>query len=186
MDDVDLWVGILDASRDGDVKRVRELLDRGANVNSQDILAGYTPVHFAIEGRNAALLRLLIDRGADIEHDRNTVYQTPLGTAVLSGQTELVRILLAVGAGRQRETVSGQSIACGRGIAGRALGHRGFAPEPQTDEPINGDEQKDERERRIRSVAGGWRHDRRLVILVVRQLESQMELPNHAAFNSNA
>lgn len=92
------WIGILDASRDGDIDRVRALLDAGAEPDSPDILSGYTPLHNAVCAGNVALVELLLDSGADIEHSKNTVYATPLTTAVLSHRPEMVRLLLSRGA----------------------------------------------------------------------------------------
>jgi ankyrin repeat protein len=98
MDNAQLFIALLDASRHGDVDRVRTLLDIGADVNAQDILDGYTPLHYAIAAGSNAVIQLLIDRSADIEHDQNVVYQTPLGTAVLTGNANLVKTLLEAGA----------------------------------------------------------------------------------------
>ena len=90
--------GFLDASRNGDLSRVKDLLANGADPNWQDILDGYTSLHYAIGSGNESLVRLLIERGADIEHSKNVVYTTPLGTAVLSGRVSMVQILLDSGA----------------------------------------------------------------------------------------
>jgi ankyrin repeat protein len=94
----EVWQGILDASRDGDIARVQQMLENGAPINSQDIFDGYTPLHYAIGSGNTELVRFLIHRGADIEHNDNTVHQTPLATAVLASQIEIVELLLDVGA----------------------------------------------------------------------------------------
>ncbi len=98
MDASELWIGILDASRNGDRDRVASLLALGAESDSPDILSGYTPLHNAIGCGDLEMVVLLLDHGADIEHCNNTVGQTPLQTAVLSGSTPMVRLLLDRGA----------------------------------------------------------------------------------------
>ncbi|TWU44434.1 ankyrin repeat domain-containing protein [Rubripirellula reticaptiva] len=98
MDTADLWTRILEASRNGDLRLVQDLLDSGADPNWQDIFDGYTSLHYAIGSGNESLVRLLIERDADIEHSKNVVYITPLGTAVLTGRVAMVRLLLDSGA----------------------------------------------------------------------------------------
>ncbi len=98
MSSTEVWQGILDASRDGDLVRVQQMLEKGADINSQDIFDGYTPLHYAISSGNTELVRFLIQYGADIEHQNNTVYQTPLATAVLASGIEIVELLLEAGA----------------------------------------------------------------------------------------
>ena len=98
VDTAENWIAILNASRAGDLERVRQLLALGTSVDSPDILSGYTPLHNAISSGNVALVELLLDAGANIEHSENTVYITPLSTAVFSHRTEMVRVLLDRGA----------------------------------------------------------------------------------------
>jgi len=98
MSDADLWLGILDASRNGDLARVQQMLENGAEINSQDVFDDYTPLHYAIGSGNTELVRFLIQKGADIEHDNNTVHQTPLATAVLASRIEIIELLLEAGA----------------------------------------------------------------------------------------
>lgn len=91
-------MAILDASRAGDVARVRELLDAGTDPNSPDIFSGHTPLHFALGTNNVALVELLLDHGADIEHSSNNTHSTPLESAVISRRIEMVQLLLDRGA----------------------------------------------------------------------------------------
>ena len=111
MDASELWIAILDASRDGDRKRVAELLDLGAEPDSPYILSGYTPLHNAIAARDAEMVALLLDHGADIEHCNNTVGQSPLLTAVLVGSTGIVQLLLDRGADPQLSDKDDESVA---------------------------------------------------------------------------
>jgi len=50
----------------GEVKRVRELLDEGHDVNAPDEF-GWAPLHRAVESGNVQLLKLLIEEGADCD-----------------------------------------------------------------------------------------------------------------------
>lgn len=60
------------ACRSGQIDRVRQLLDRGADINLRKALhprgpahAYNTPLHEAIEGLHLEVVELLLDRGAD-------------------------------------------------------------------------------------------------------------------------
>jgi ankyrin repeat protein len=58
---------IIDAATSGDVTRVRQLLDRGADVNS--VTNGrypWTPLMHAAFRGNTDVVRLLLERGADL------------------------------------------------------------------------------------------------------------------------
>ena len=111
MDDSELWIGILDASRDGDLNRVAELLKLGAEPDSPDIFSGYTPLHNAIAARDPAMVALLLDHGADIEHCNNTVGESPLLTAVFVGASDIVQLLLDRGADPALSDTTDESVA---------------------------------------------------------------------------
>ena len=53
------------ASHFGDLDIVRELMDRGADVDAHDT-NGCTALYFACEGGRLAVVRELLDRGADV------------------------------------------------------------------------------------------------------------------------
>ena len=116
MSTAEIWLGILEASRNGDLARVQKMLENGAEINSQDIFDGYTPLHYAIGSGNTELVRFLIHRGADIEHNNNTVHLTPLATAVLASRIEIVELLLDAGA-----DVSATLYADGQSLVDAAL-----------------------------------------------------------------
>ena len=92
------WIAILDASRTGDIDRVRKLIDAGTDLNCSDVFSGHTPLHNAIGTDNVALVELLLDSGADIEHSNNNTHSTPLECAVVSHRIDMVRLLLDRGA----------------------------------------------------------------------------------------
>ncbi|MEN1680295.1 MAG: ankyrin repeat domain-containing protein [Planctomycetota bacterium] len=93
-----LYTQFLEACKDGDLEGVRHSLSGGANPNWQDVIDGYTGLHFAIGSGQEPSVRALLDRGADIEHNQNVGNITPLGTAVLSGHIGIVQLLLDEGA----------------------------------------------------------------------------------------
>jgi len=96
--DTDNWIAILDASRDGDVKRVRELLELGTCPDAPDIFSGHTPLHRGIAADNIEIVNLLINAGADVNHRNNNTGSTPLECAIVAQRLPIVRALLERGA----------------------------------------------------------------------------------------
>lgn len=88
------------AIRDEDYARVKNLLDRGADVNSKIVFETYmdlTPLRAAAQGNNTAIAELLLDRGAKIE-DTNGYGWNALHSAAQEGNAQMVRFLLRRGA----------------------------------------------------------------------------------------
>jgi ankyrin repeat protein len=81
------------AALKGQLEWVRRLLDRGAKLERP----GWTPLHYAATGPNAAIVRLLLERGAYVE-PRSPNGSTPLMMAARYGSEEAVKALLAAGA----------------------------------------------------------------------------------------
>src|SRR6185369_12813336 len=82
------------------------LLEAGAKVDGRDLVANYTPLHWAAsaERSSPALTELLIARGADVNAEGGQpvdnflgVLQTPLTLARKRGDTPIVRALLKAG-----------------------------------------------------------------------------------------
>jgi ankyrin repeat protein len=86
---------LIAAAAMGDLRTVRDLLERGANPNATD-RDGWTPLHLAAGWGHAGAIRLLLDHGADIRA-RNSKGDTPLHVAFMLDQAEAARVLLAVG-----------------------------------------------------------------------------------------
>lgn len=91
----------------GHVGAARLLLDAGAQINQPDLIANYTPLHWAAssEHASAALVELLLARGADVNAEGGQpvdnflgATQTPLSLARNRGDTPIVRALLKAGA----------------------------------------------------------------------------------------
>ena len=104
------------ATRNGHESTVKLLLDRGVEINvkvrqtiknsikhsttrslmSVTIFKGITPLHIAVDLKNARIVQLLLDRGADLEC-RNKDEKTPLISAAATGNPAIVRMLLNKG-----------------------------------------------------------------------------------------
>ena len=84
--------GLFLACKYGHVDIALILLEKGASVNTKDII-GNTPLHFAVRTRNEALVRLLLEAGADIESKDECGFG-PLYTAVRIGSLPMVQMLL--------------------------------------------------------------------------------------------
>ncbi len=88
---------LLDATRAEDIKAVKSLLKQGADVNAK-YRYDATPLFFASDRGNAALVQLLIDKGAEV-NAKDTFYNvTPLQWATFNSHNNVVKILLKSGA----------------------------------------------------------------------------------------
>src|SRR5450759_4014549 len=86
---------LLAAAKSGDIEKVRELLDRGADVNSKGPL-GMTPLHAAAMVGHTEAAALLLDRGCDV-NSKGPLGMTPLHAAAMVGHTEAAALLKAHG-----------------------------------------------------------------------------------------
>lgn len=87
---------IIYAAKDGDIRRVQELLDSGADINIGYIY-GTTALMYATYEGYTEIVRLLLENGAD-PNIQNRVGSTALMYATYEEETELVRLLLENGA----------------------------------------------------------------------------------------
>ena len=87
---------LLEAAEHGNLKLVKTLLEKGADVNSKHEY-GWTTVMLAVLKGHAAVVTLLVDKGADVNRKgpRGT---TALIEAARKGSLELVNVLLNKGA----------------------------------------------------------------------------------------
>jgi superfamily II DNA or RNA helicase len=83
---------LFEACKRGDVKRVEELLDEGANPNARDE-RGRTPLHYAVLSGAEKIVELLVSRKAEV-NARDAEGKTPLHYAVQRGDLRTVERLI--------------------------------------------------------------------------------------------
>jgi len=101
--------GIHSAATAGDLERVNALLAATpALINSKDS-EGQTPLHCAIIGGKADMVRLLLARRADVEA-RNKLDDAPLFIAARAGNAAIVHLLLASKANPKAADTIGRTV----------------------------------------------------------------------------
>jgi ankyrin repeat protein len=80
-----------EATKAGDVVKIRQLLEQGADINAKSGVFEWTPLHIAIALGKPYIMKLLIEKGADLEA-RDRDQRTPLQIAALSGFIENAKI----------------------------------------------------------------------------------------------
>jgi len=88
---------IFDAVGVNDVKRVRELLDCGVDINIQDFDKGWTPLHVAAARGAKQAMELLVQRGCDVNVQDNRG-STPLHSLIYKRYDNLALWLVKQGA----------------------------------------------------------------------------------------
>ena len=91
---------LLTAAEKGNLRRVRLLVEQGADVNEGNI-NGFTPVHLASGHGHLDVVRYLVEQGASLDKINNDGW-TPLFAAAFRGYIEVVRFLLEQGADREK------------------------------------------------------------------------------------
>ena len=87
---------MVDAAYQGDVKRLREMVKAGADVNLPDFRGDY-PIHGAIQTFEIDCLKILLEAGAEV-NALSSFLSTPFLDACRSGMIEAMTILLEHGA----------------------------------------------------------------------------------------
>ena len=90
-------MSLFDASGEGNLPRVKELLDRGADADKARTDNGATPCLIAAEKGHAKVVRILLDAGCTVDQADNRG-MTPLYVAAQEGHHEIVSMLLGAGA----------------------------------------------------------------------------------------
>ena len=90
------------AARKGDVAKLKELLDKGVDVNTKTQY-GATALAYACDKGHIEVVKLLLERGANV-NVRDTFYgEVPLGWALQRNNVEIIKLLIEKGAqGKER------------------------------------------------------------------------------------
>ncbi len=85
-----------EAAAEGHIKEVKQLLERGADVNAPPTPHAYGPLDAAAASGHTEVVRLLLDRGGDANYV--TGGRTALIAAATFGHTKVAKLLLDRGA----------------------------------------------------------------------------------------
>jgi ankyrin repeat protein len=109
---------LLKAVREGDDKKIREVLGQNSNVFNAKIGDGttgtesgvrrWTALHLAARGGHEILAKILLERGADIDEESSTG-ETALFMAVKAGHGAVAKLLLEGGASVQEKSGQGRT-----------------------------------------------------------------------------
>lgn len=83
-------------SNKGNINKVKELVERGANVNAQNDY-GYSPMFYASRQNKLNIVKYLVENGAIVDIE-NRFGETPLMVASVNGNLEVVKYLIQSGA----------------------------------------------------------------------------------------
>ncbi|MEB3103039.1 ankyrin repeat domain-containing protein [Ferviditalea candida] len=98
---------LMRVSRDGDLEKVEEALQRGANPNDKDVF-GQTALTQAVMMNRTDVVKKLIEAGAALDLQRNDGY-TPLMLATIDNRPPIVKLLLDAGANPNIEEHQGNT-----------------------------------------------------------------------------
>ncbi|WP_374699517.1 ankyrin repeat domain-containing protein [Wolbachia endosymbiont (group A) of Limnophora tigrina] len=100
---------LLTAAAQGDLDKVTNLIEQGAEVEAKDKdKDNKTPLHLAAEGGYKIVVDFLLSNGANIEAKDNKDGWTPLHYAVMKGHSEIVQLLLDRGANINSKAYNGR------------------------------------------------------------------------------
>lgn len=88
---------LIDAVKEGNVDRIEQLLQRGADVNACEDMGGWAPLHNAVQLGKVDIVDLLLHHGAD-PHQRKKNGATPFIIAGINGDVSLLQTFLSKGA----------------------------------------------------------------------------------------
>ena len=93
------------AARVGDLKRVQELVEKGADMEKTDSYS-WTPLLIASRHDNLEVVQHLLEQGANVDKANDGGY-TPLHWAASRGQLEIAKLLMLYGADLNARSNSG-------------------------------------------------------------------------------
>ena len=99
---------IHDAAQQGDLTKIKRLLDNSPELLDARSENEKTPLHFASQGGHEEIVELLIAKGADV-NARNNAEETALHYAAAFGHKEVMNLLIAKGAALNSGTINGST-----------------------------------------------------------------------------
>lgn len=90
-----LSADLVKAARNGDIENVRNLLERGADVNTMKYGA-HPPLHAAASAGHLEMVKFLLDQGAEI-NKRSGKNRTPVWEAAFNDRDDVVAFLKSQG-----------------------------------------------------------------------------------------
>ena len=87
------------AADEGDLDQVKELVEKGHDVNAFDEDLSCTPLHYAVRGGHIEVVKYLLSVGADVNaHEEAKIGETPLGSVAANCSYEMAELLVKAGA----------------------------------------------------------------------------------------
>ena len=100
--------GLIEAAITNNLKRVRLLVEQGADKDEGDSQHGWTPLWCASLRGHLEVAQYLVEQGAALDKT-NTIGTSPLTIAAANGRLEVARYLLEQGADRDKASNSGHT-----------------------------------------------------------------------------
>ncbi|KAF4677941.1 hypothetical protein FOL47_008045 [Perkinsus chesapeaki] len=94
---------------EGEIDKVREVLDKHPSAANMTDVDGMTPLHWACDRSQVEVCSLLLDKGANV-NAKDSEGETPLSYACLVGEAAIVKILLEHGASTSVTNSAGDSV----------------------------------------------------------------------------
>ena len=87
------------AADEGNLDQVKELVEKGYDVNAFDEDLSCTPLHYAVKGGHIEVVKFLLSAGADVNaHEEEKIGETPLGSVAANCSYEMAEVLVKAGA----------------------------------------------------------------------------------------
>ena len=100
---------LMEAAKNGDIQKARELINKGIDVNIEDGTYGKTPLMWASGRGQREMCEFLLSNGAEINHQTNPNRETALMHACHIGNKEIVEYLISKGADINLHDLNGSS-----------------------------------------------------------------------------
>jgi len=94
---------------EGDLRAVKLLLEKNADIETKDTKYGQTPLSWAAQNGHEAIVELLLEKNADTETKDTKYGQTPLSWAAEDGHEAIVKLLLEKNADTETKDEDGQT-----------------------------------------------------------------------------